>query len=342
MVKVILFSVFMAGFLSSCQSPKETHRVLSHHDYDMNELLLGTGGYMIATGDAHLTGLNYGGNTFFYRQNVTNPVELRLFGSAGQGPDEFIHPFSLQYLSDQTIGSYDMATGEYSELALQPNAEYLKSNKRLFTSDMNFKVVKTGNNQYIGFGASPDGMFILYDSQGNKIKSFFEFPYRDADEKNINNQLRAMAYQGNIATNISRTKLAYASKYADIVHFYNIADNDMQLIQKIETRFCDYVPDESGGGIGANVKPTNAFGYVDLYATDQYVYFLYSGKTVQDYKEKAFEGNLMKIYDWNGQLLQEIETDVPCKFFCVSPDDKIMWAIAEIPEPEIVRFDLER
>jgi hypothetical protein len=43
-------------------------------------------------------------------------------------------------------------------------------------------------------------------------------------------------------------------------------------------------------------------------------HFLYSGKSVQDYREKALEGNLIKIYDWNGQLLQEMETDVPCKF----------------------------
>jgi len=65
-----------------------------------------------------------------------------------------------------------------------------------------------------------------------------------------------------------------------------------------------------------------------------------SGKTILDSKEKALEGSLLKIYDWEGNLLQEAEIDTPCKFFCVSPDDQMMWAIAEIPEPAIVRFDL--
>jgi hypothetical protein len=235
-----------------------------------------------------------------------------------------------------------MATREYSELILSPNAECRKSNKRSFTSDVNFRIIKTGYNQYIGLGASPDGMFLLYDSLGNKINSFFEFPCKNTDEQNIKNQLRAMAYQGNIVTNPSGTKFAYAASYADIIHFYNLADNEIQLIQKIETRFCNYVPDEKGGGLSAAIKPANALGYVDLYATDQYVYFLYSGKTILDYKEKALEGSQLKIYTWEGDLLQEIEIDTPCKFFCVSPDDQTMWAIAEIPEPTIVRFELDR
>jgi hypothetical protein len=345
MNKFVLLSVFSAIFFCNCRSGgKEVsgvHQVV-HSVYNMDDLTIGYGGYMIATQDHHLVGLDYNDDFFFFRQEVNHPELLYCFGKKGQGPDEFIHPFSLQYLNDDLIASYDMFSRQFSEITLNPHAIRLKVKTLSFTSMMNFKIIKTAYGQYIGIGAYPDGMFQLYDSLGHEIKSFFEYPYRDADEKKIKNPVRAMAYQGKVSANLSGTKFAYAASYADIIHFYNIMENDIQLIQKIEARFCEYVPDERDGGIAARTDPDNKNGCVDLYATDQYVYCLYSGKTFRDEQEKAFEGNRLRIYGWSGDLFREVTLDVPCKFLCVSPDDKIMWAIAEIPEPTIVQFDLTK
>jgi WD40 repeat protein len=306
----------------------------------MNDLMLGTGGYMTATNDGHIVGLDYGGDFFFFRQNTDRPELLYRFGKKGQGPDEFIHPFSLQYLNDSLIACYDMSSRQFSEITLNPHSTRLKVNTLSFTSDMNFRILKTAYGQYAGLGAYPEGMFKLYDSRGNAVGQFFEYPYRDADEKSIKNPVRAMACQGKIGASPSGTKFAYAAAYADIIHFYNLKENDIQLIKKIETRFCEYVPDDDENSFSAGIKPSNRLGYVDLYATEKYVYFLYSGKTIPEYREKAFESSLLRIYDWSGSLLTEAALDVSCKFLCVSPDDKTMWAIAEIPEPAIVRFDL--
>jgi hypothetical protein len=207
---------------------------------------------------------------------------------------------------------------------------------------MNFKIIKTAYGQYIGIGIHPDGMFQLYDSLGNEIRSFFEYPYRDAGEQKIKSPIRAMAYQGKISADLSGTRFAYAASHADIIHFYSLSENDIQLVKKIETRFCEYAPDERDGRVAAKIDPGNRNGCVDLYATNKYVYCLYSGKTFRDEQEKAFESERLRIYDWSGNLFREVILDVPCKFLCISPDDKIMWAIVEIPEPIITRFDLTK
>jgi hypothetical protein len=249
---------------------------------------------------------------------------------------------SLQYISDDLAGCYDGSTRQFSEIALNSKTTPLKTKKCSFISDvnMNFQVIKDGFNQYIGLGIYPEGMFMLYDSLGTAIRSFFEYPYKDADEKSIKHEFRAMAYQGKIILNPSGTKFAYTARFADVIHFYAVSNKNIQLIKKVENRFCEYAPDEGGRGYGSAIKPTNRNGYADIYTTEKYVYLLYSGKTILEYREKMLESNQLKIYDWSGQLLKEIELDIPCKYFCVSPDDKNMWAIAEIPEPTIVRFDL--
>jgi hypothetical protein len=86
--------------------------------------------------------------------------------------------------------------------------------------------------------------------------------------------------------------------------------------------------------------PDNEYGCVDLYAKDQYVYMLYSGKTFNKYQEKMGEAERLRIYNWQGNLLKEADIDFPCKNLCVSADDSFLWVIAEIPEPTIVAYNL--
>ncbi|MDR1379882.1 MAG: TolB-like 6-bladed beta-propeller domain-containing protein [Tannerella sp.] len=342
MNKSVLLPVLGLVILSSCRSPEKKTSVISltHTVCDMNGLMIGSGGYMVATEDSHIVGIDHREDFFFYCQDTNRPAAPYRFGKKGQGPDEFVHPFSLQYISDSLITTYDMSSRQFSEITLNPRSPRLKVSTLPFTADMNFRILKTRHGRHVGLGIYREGMFQLYDSQGNKVGYFFEYPYRDANEKNISNPVRAMAYQGKISANPSATRFAYAAACADIIHFYDIAEDDIRLIKKIETRFCEYVPDEYDGGTGAGITPTNRNGYVDLYATDNCVYALYSGKTFREDREKALESTLLRIYDWSGELLTEATLDVPCKFMCVSPDDETMWAIAEIPEPAIVRFDL--
>ncbi|MDR2474881.1 MAG: TolB-like 6-bladed beta-propeller domain-containing protein [Bacteroidales bacterium] len=313
---------------------------LAHLENYQNDLFIGTGGYMIATTD-HIIGIDHGGGeTFFYKQSIHTPDSIYRFGRKGQGPNDFIHPFSLQYVSDSLICSYDVRLKRFFEILLNPDT--LPTVKSLsFDSILHFLIFKTACRQYVGMGIYPDAMFTLLDSSGVQIKSFAEYPYKDATERNIDNRIRAMAYQGRFGTNLSCTKFVYAASSADIIYFYDIEENDIRLIKKIENRFAEYVPNQQGTAISAPFKSTNMRGYVDLYATDQYVYLLYSGRTYSKYKEKMFEANQLRIYDWSGNLRKEMELDISCKFLCVSPDDSLMWAIAEIPDPQIIRFDLK-
>jgi hypothetical protein len=337
---LLLLSIWL--FLYGCTpiaKDRATIALTHAKDYE-NNLFIGIGGYMVVTNDHYLIGMEHGGDAFFYRQDLNRPDSVCRFAGKGQGPDEFIHPFSLQYINDSTMGSYDILGKKFGEISLSTCSEPARVKTVKFDDNMNARVIKTAYNQYIGTGVYPDGMYIMFDSSGTKIKSFFEYPFENASEKSIKNQLRAMAYQGKIASNLSNTRFVYGANSADIIYFYDIENSNIRFIRKIENRFCEYVPEEQNGSFGSAIKTTNRHGFVDIYATDQHVYALYSGKTYNEYREQIFAGDRLRIYDWSGDLLAEAALDVPCKFLCVSPDDETMWAIAEIPEPTIIRFDL--
>ncbi|MBQ8442360.1 MAG: hypothetical protein IJX29_03230 [Bacteroides sp.] len=57
--------------------------------------------------------------------------------------------------------------------------------------------------------------------------------------------------------------------------------------------------------------------------------------------EAAFEGKTILVYDWAGKLLKTCQLDVTITKFCVDEDEDVVYAVANIPEPTIVRFELE-
>jgi hypothetical protein len=319
-----IFTCIFAGiWLLSC-TPSEKKAVdchLNHSAVYDNELLIGQCVALVAFSN-HIIGIDA---QHFYKsffvQNIADTSSFFYFGDKGQGPGEFIYPFSIQFVDDSSLFVYDWISKRSNRVNIDFESGRTRVTGRLLDEKLCFSVVSTAAEQYLGIGAFTDGMFILLDSTGVRSGMFFEYPYRNQSEKNISNPVRAMAYQGRVKTNTSRTKLVYAAAYADILYFCDIERKDLRIIKKIENRFCKYMPEENEGGISAPIMSDNEYGCVDLYATDRYVYMLYSGRSFKKYREKLGESDRLRIYDWQGELLLEADMDLPCKNLCVSAND---------------------
>jgi hypothetical protein len=309
----------------------------------MGELMLGRGGFLTVSDDGYLAGLDIGNEKLFFKQKINQPEILSWHGIIGQGPDEFLLPRSIQYVSDSIYGTYDAHLCAYIEITLGIlENEPVKRKNVSFAGSFNFDVLQTAYNQYIGLNVSDSCLLIMYDSLGTKLKTFLEYPYKDADEHKISSPIRAMAYQGLIVTNRSRNKLVYVSNFADIINFYRINDGDIQIIKENENGYCQYLPgDGVKDRLSAPISPKNKFGFVDVYATDRHVYALYSGKTAkEDGIMAVMQSNELRIYDWSGELVKIANLDTDCKHLCISSDDKTMFAVSDMPEPVIVCFGL--
>jgi hypothetical protein len=151
-----------------------------------------------------------------------------------------------------------------------------------------------------------------------------------------------MAYQGNIVLNQQKDKMMYTCSNGDIVHFYEIKENSIEIIKKIEDIYPEYIPQTIGGGISAAMKKENKVGYLSLYSTEMFVYALYSGALASEFlrNNKSFSADMLYVYDWDGNIKRKIKLDMECRYICVSDDNKRLYAIAEIPEPEILYYEL--
>jgi hypothetical protein len=316
---------------------------LINHGKTPENIFIEYGGLM-ASFENKLIGLDAKAGRPFYYLDYKEPDQLHQFGEIGQGPTDFITPFSIQYINRETYGIYDVTKKSFTELALPEKNKEIAIKKEIQVEDkLTFHLMKTACNQHIGIGSYEEGMFLLMDSTGNTISYFFNYPCKDNEEQQIGNRFRAMAYQGILIPDRKGDCFVYACDVGDILHFYKVEKDKIEPVKKEEKMYPIYrAVEREDGGYGAPMSRKNKIGYISGDATNEYVYLLRGNRSLEYFlsEKKEFETDNLVIYNWEGTLIKEIKLDIPCRYICVTPDNKKIWAIANTPEPSLVFFNL--
>ena len=267
---------------------------------------------------------------------------VRRFITQGQGPEEAIPPLSLF-----------VSTADKQVYAFQRSARYLNvyelsditdtdniTNKRLFFEDAgSIKKIKDG---YIGVGFIEDGRFRLYDSEGNTVSSFGEYPFR-GKEIAMNYIDRFILYQGHLAASADGNYFAIGTIYCDNLEFYRIKDGKAELIKKYETYDAKAVM--NGGFI--QIDKDCIMNYMDAYG-GKYCYMLHNGsKYMENNKMFSRACSRIIVFDWDGNYIKSYKTDVPIYSFCVDEENNIIYASARDDNDEtgggagILKFDMK-
>lgn len=255
-------------------------------------------------------------------------------GNLGQGPDEFLFPSSLS-VDGQTLSLWDINKKRYSSIRLSLKDSTFQISHR-FSADQSLlhtQILPLSDNTYLATGFYEKHRFILLDENGGCIKGMEDIFARDEEEKKISGFARAQVYQGKMVVNPSKTKLLHALTTSDILSFYDIqADGTLKSIKEEVRSYPKYNPD------GAQDASSMTCYYMDAYATDQYVYLLYSGRKMMDSVEKSEQGNTIYVFDWEGNKVKEYQLDIDIANMCVTKDDSRIFAIAYLPDPILVSF----
>jgi len=344
-----ILCVFFFFFLYSCTDSKNTKSdnpvymgILEHRAIDTGEDFVGNGGPLAIYEDA-IIGVDFtlGSSIppFYCLKPDNDSLSFYHFGSKGQGPNEFLEPNSLQRIGINTLGANAPRSRSYCEFTVPLKDEEVRIDKKVALENYSSYVIKTAFNQYIALSMMGESMFNIADSTGKTVNTFFEYPYKNNDERErYDNKVRFFAYQGSLAANPSKTRFAYSANNGDIIHFYDIENNNIRLITKVENEYPLYGNRNIPGQFGVMLNAECLKGYLGLYATDQFVYALFSGKEHND--PKCEEATTLRVFDWNGNLSKEYELDIPSLYLCVSDDDSKLWAIALDPDILLVYFDL--
>ncbi len=336
----LLFLIFL---ITSCTEDKRQQEMtqLQHEVLDFPDMIIGSPGDIQKEGDCLLV-LDVQQDSLFHGVDLANNRYRGMFGAKGQGPDEFIHPCGLKALGNGRWACFDLGKNDVNMISLDANGNMVGLS-RMFKNKafMTFNIVPLSEELFILNGETNGAMLALIDKEGTVLSVSDEYPYKDDAEKNIPVRFRAMAYQGTLRVN-DNGYVAYAFHGAKQVHLYKVENKMIKKVGEVIDGYGHYIPDMSREGAYSSAHDSNyPECYMDLALTDKHVYALYSGRTYKEHKMAAFEGNTIYVYDWTGELLKTFQLDVPITRFCIDKDERVMYATANVPEPTIVRFELD-
>lgn len=281
------------------------------------------------------------GDSLFTLMDLKANNRAYRFGKRGQGKDDFLQVASFYNMqSDSLLGVYDM----FGRSLVQMNINQVRRGIYKFPLVVedtlrSVFVVPTKYHTYVGIGFYEKNMLSLY---GDKIgrQYFFEYPYKDKQEKAISNRLRGMAYQGVLRSNPSMDKIVFSVTSAPIFFLYSVKKDRIIKTYDFIADYPVYKTEDDGTVRSAPMSAKNILGFVDAYATDKYVYLLYSGKSFAETGMKAFHGSVVYKITWDAKPVCKYGLDVPISTFCVSDDDSWIYAMAYQDEFHLVGFPI--
>lgn len=326
--------------LSACGSshteePSVTMRQLQHERIELPDMLLASPGGIQQIGDELLI-IDFRSDSLFHRVHVPRREYLGQYGQRGQGPEDFIHPVSLNPYGRNALCCYDQGTRRLKVIE-RDSLTHRLHNSTLLTCNgpWNFDVIPFGEGRFVVQGCIQDSLFAVIDGDGEPVCLAGEYPYRDVTERSLNPHFRAMAYQGPFRITPSG-KMAFAAASSKIMYIYRLEQNRLQPVNIQAEWYSDYMPESNKGGGFSVVFKSSVVAYRDLSLSDSRIYALYSGRL---YREKGWYCQYIHAYDWEGNLKEQYQLDVPIIFFCVDESARCIYGIASQPNPELVQFE---
>ncbi|HEX6746811.1 MAG TPA: BF3164 family lipoprotein [Longimicrobium sp.] len=150
--------------------------------------------------------------------------------------------------------------------------------------------------------------------------------------------VRQHAYQATAAFSPARGLLVLADRHADRLELYR---NDGTPVRTIVGRngFAPVYAVGTHGGAPAMVTGENLrFGYVDVAATGDAIYALYSGRTRREFPGRASLAGEVHVYGWDGRLRRILPLDADVSRIAVDSAAAELYAVRSEPTPAVLRY----
>lgn len=305
------------------------------------ELILGQP-FIIQYVDSSLVIFDNIGDSLFIVIDLAHNNKVFRYGQKGEGNNEFLQVFSFSKMADNTsLGVYDAYRRVLRKMDIKQLKRGVESYPIIGRDTIgSIKLFKTCSGANLGVGFYENNMLSLSSDSGF-VHYFYEYPYRNKREKSIPNRLRGMAYQGNISSNSTLDKFLYTVYNAPIFIVFEVKGDSIKKTYEFIGDYPIYKTEETDSWIAAPISADNKCAFLASYATDNFIYLLYSGKTFRESDLKASQGNIIYQLSWEGKPINKFELDFEATNFCVSDDDKVLYALVNKGEIEIVQYNLK-
>lgn len=339
--KMLLLGGILIILLLSCRSGnQETIRIenIICQPICGDDYILG-GPKEMALSDSILAVIDAKSDSMLLFFDVKAGKYLGKVGIRGQGPSEFTVLSSLEPQSGSSFSFFDInkKTYYYTNSITSDDVRFTPAFR--VDSGLPLEIHPMANGRFLAPGIYEKYRYCVLDSGGQVCSTFGEWPYRDEDEKKVSGTIRSQAYMFSIAASPSKTKFVASLLSANMLSFYQLEKDSLHLLKESILTYPDYEYRNSPTNYSGTTRNT-PLHYLCAACTEDYVYILYSGKKFSECGLATFRGDIIYVYNWNGDKIAMMKSDKMLKEICLSEDEKSMYAIAYDPDPVLAQFSL--
>lgn len=262
----------------------------------------------------------------------------------GEGPNEFKFPTFLQSNGKDGnlfVTAYNPGKLKYVELdwakTLSEKSVAI-TNPSLFSVDpmVQRSIYLKNINSLVSVGLFPT-RFRVYNNVGSIVNEQGEYPFRK-DFSKVSFENLAMAFQGHFTIDTEGYRLAFATTNSTNLDFLSVKVQKVSILKTHHITKPDFK--ESKQEVSAAITTKNKMGILDIQSDDKFVYALYSGKDLENGLTKAFESDIIYVFNWSGDLICKLKLDTMISKFTIKKSESKIFAFVNTPSPEIVTFTI--
>lgn len=274
-----------------------------------------------------------GRNTLMVVDTATGTL-ARAAGRRGHGPGEYVSAKSLDRSGPAQAWVYDfngrMSLVDMARLDAEP--------QRILQTDAGLL-----NPVWMGDTLVSNGMFAgellrVYTAQGTatalaRAAGHTPFP-------RVVPEVAMHLNRSALAASPDRSRIAQAFLYTSRLQFYGRDGRILRAVAGPEEVTPEYrVVDDPREKMSRFLRSdATRFSYIDVTATDERVYALFSGRSRGEYEEEAYAATQLHVFDWEGTLVGVWTLDQDVRRITVDPVSGALYGVRDLPFPAIVRF----
>ena len=254
--------------------------------------------------------------------DVKSGEYIARFGTIGQGPAE-IPAGCYGYLSKKCFFVFD----DQTRMVMKYSLDSLRNKKEsgAFIKLANYNVQDAKNSRLIAIDDSTfvSGgtyktryQYLLFD-KNNKILDYGVDIYNVSDSA-FNMYTKYLANQGDLVKHPKEKKFVYSVNFSSNMDFFEIKNDKIELIKSLRLGNPIYKPTTGQMGdntfYSADLTEDSQVGYINLSATEKYVYALYSDKKLYANGRKS---NTVLVFDWKGTPVKKYLLDNDAYYIAV-------------------------
>lgn len=283
-------------------------------------------------------------NHLFKIVDLKNDRFVQNYGKKGNGPGELAFPSFIQRIPENKgrIAIFSKPAFTFYETSVREVLESADSKPNKVVAGIDFntqKVARAKNRKYVAVGIYSN-RFATIDENGDTLKTFLDYPFKE-DYENTNYQTLAMAFQGGLIVKPDGSRAVFAVSNSANVDIIDLQDfSNPTLVKRIHSWKPSFSDQSSGNSLSTAVKRDNRFGYTDVTVSENFIYLLLSGRTLEKYGNDAFQANRLLVFDWSGNPVRSFLLEKDTRAIAVDETDSYLYSFIDEEDPMIIKYVL--